>query len=388
MTPTRDITRTAGSVLLVGLLIVGTGCDSPAGTPRAESTAASTLAAASTRWTPMADSPLSPRYGSVGTWTGDELVVVGGTENPPCPPTADCTYGPEFGARTDGAAYDPNTDSWRSIAPAPRPVTAGLAAWSGDEMLVVTRRHALVYSPYDDVWRVLDRPPAPYFNQVLVTDLGVVFGDYDKPRRTDERVDWVLDPGTGAWTPLPPDPFGESYDRSLAWDGERLWLLSMAVSNHFSAYDGAPSRVAVLEDGRWSVEVEQTPEVEQGQRWWWFQDRLVAPASPYTPDSQLGRTFDPTTGGWEELPPAEGASNTSGCALLAAGVGPSWLSGGGPVLTSLEPPGTTLAPSCPGLGVPDVTVWAGDELLVWGGVAPRYEGNVGVGFRWRPPPPD
>lgn len=49
----------------------------------------------------IADSPLTPRRDHQEAWTGEEMLIVGGD-------------GPR-----DGAAYDPTTDTWRSLPDTP-----------------------------------------------------------------------------------------------------------------------------------------------------------------------------------------------------------------------------------------------------------------------------
>ncbi len=347
-----------------------------------------TGAAPSNDWQPIASSPLKPRHGAVGVWTGAEMLVIGGTTWFPCPPSADCSGPPADTLRSDGAAYDPRTDTWRPLARAPRPVYGGIAAWSSTEMVIVTNRTTLAYDPQGDSWRALEPPPADAFNQSVVTDTGIVFGSYEKFAQQTQGPDWLLDPVTGKWSPLPTDPFRESYDRSLAWDGERLWLLSMSVDNHSQAYRGATSRVAVLEDDAWRV-VGETPRLEQGQRWWWFQDRLAAPVSPYSPAGGLGAYLTPSSLEWSSIPSTgvHRSSQEPGCPLPAVGPGATWLAGGGPVLTSLDPLTTVVVPPCQGIAVPDVAVWSGDELIIWGGIGPGYRGNVNAGMTWTPPQP-
>ncbi|MBA2528418.1 MAG: hypothetical protein H0V19_00390, partial [Euzebyales bacterium] len=59
-------------------------------------------------WRQMAPAPIGPRAGHVAVWTGDQLVVWGGRE----------VTGRRL-PRGDGAAYNPGTDRWRRLPPAP-----------------------------------------------------------------------------------------------------------------------------------------------------------------------------------------------------------------------------------------------------------------------------
>src|SRR5919201_3978204 len=126
-------------------------------------------------WSQIAQSPLSPRSAEAAVWTGEEMLVVGGTDADPCPPNADCA-GPRAAQRLDaGAAYDPTTDSWRTIPDAPQSVTYGQASWTGTEMVVLVPRLApqtdgdvgqpaatLAFDPETDIWRELAPPPDNY----------------------------------------------------------------------------------------------------------------------------------------------------------------------------------------------------------------------------------
>lgn len=383
--PTR---RRAHLAVLVAALTAVVGCTGEPGstTPGTESLPAVDRVepVSSDVWRPLAQSPLRPRHGALGAWTGEEMLVVGGTTARPCPPGADC-YERRDKDRSDGAAYDPATDSWRLLPDAPRRFAAGelgpIAAWSGREMVVVTDRTTLGYDPERNEWRVIGPAPHDEFHQAIRTDAGIVYGTYDKLSRQRRGPDWLLDPESGDWSRLPGDPFGESYDRSFAWDGERLWLLSMSVDNHIGAWRGAPSRVAVLDGDRWRV-VGTTPRFTYGQRWWWFQDRLVVPGP--TARSRRAAFLDPGTAEWSSIPRASGGQ---GCALPPVGPGESWLAGEGSALVSVDPLAVLAVPRCPGIAVPDVVVWGGDELLVWGGTGPGHGGNVDLGLRWTPPDP-
>lgn len=74
-------------------------------------------AGAAGTWERAPTPPLGPRERAVGVWTGREAIVVGGAGPPFYPPDWD---GPtvEPPPLRDGAAFDPRTASWRSIAPA------------------------------------------------------------------------------------------------------------------------------------------------------------------------------------------------------------------------------------------------------------------------------
>jgi N-acetylneuraminic acid mutarotase len=78
----------------------------------------------------LARSPLAPEQRPIGAWTGRELVLFVSGVNP-----ADGKRWPARLARA--AAYDPVTDAWRRIAPLPAGRTDANAVWDGREVLIV-----------------------------------------------------------------------------------------------------------------------------------------------------------------------------------------------------------------------------------------------------------
>ncbi|HSV41591.1 MAG TPA: hypothetical protein VLI04_22695 [Nocardioidaceae bacterium] len=276
--------------------------------------------------------------------------------------------------RRDGAAFDPADGTWRTIAPSPAPIFEAPTAWSGKRLVVLTSKATLAYDPVADAWETWEPPPDIEVNQIVPTDKGLLFVGYSS--RGPDSADWLL--AEGAWQALPRDPFGESYDRSVAWDGDRYWLLSMAVEHHFEASNGTSSRVAVLSDGGWQAVSDSTPDLGYGQRWWIVGDRLVAPPR----GAGKAAYFDLGSHTWTSAPVEEDRE----CALPAVGAGAGWVGGGGSLLLAASTKEILRVPPCPALARPDLAVWADDELLVWGGVSSDSE-NQAVGLRWRPPAP-
>lgn len=109
------------------------------------------------RWRTIASAPTAPREGAVYVWSGTEVIVWGGGR-----------HGEPV--NTEGAAYDPATDTWRRIAEAPLGLNFASAMWTGREMLVFGslldgRNYAATrtsvgaaYDPSIDAWREL--PPS------------------------------------------------------------------------------------------------------------------------------------------------------------------------------------------------------------------------------------
>lgn len=101
----------AAAVLVLALMV--SACGSSA-------TTESEPGAAATGWQALLRAPLSPRENAVGLWTGKEVLLIGGSDATPCPPNASCVP-PDRPPLADGAAFDPEHETWRPIAIAPRP---------------------------------------------------------------------------------------------------------------------------------------------------------------------------------------------------------------------------------------------------------------------------
>ncbi len=88
------------------------------------------------KWVPIStDGAPTARYQHTMVWDGVEVLVWGGTAlvNP-----GPHTRGSPSPLRTDAASYDPSLDVWRPIASenAPTPRRLHTAVWTGDEMIV------------------------------------------------------------------------------------------------------------------------------------------------------------------------------------------------------------------------------------------------------------
>lgn len=104
-------------------------------------------------WMPMTDlgAPAS-RYGHVAVWTGEEMIVFGGT------------------AGADGARYDPVADVWQPMAPADFAFGGNTALWSGSEVIFWGGTSQLGeplrggrYDPVADTWQPMTMVGAPSF---------------------------------------------------------------------------------------------------------------------------------------------------------------------------------------------------------------------------------
>lgn len=114
-------------------------------------------------WTRSSPMPVDPRERTDAVWTGSELIVWGGFGTYAVEPDTDGDY--VFG---DGAAYDPDTDEWRVLAESPLADRCDhTLTWTGVEMIVVgglplcgdpnvlAFGDAALYDPDTDSWRMI-----------------------------------------------------------------------------------------------------------------------------------------------------------------------------------------------------------------------------------------
>ncbi len=279
------------------------------------------------------DGPLSPRESAVGAWTGREVLVFGGSDAPPCHPSAGCRP-TKIRPLRDGAAYDPRTRSWRSIADAPvgiewarNGVAVGRTVYvlvPGNSTRPGAPRAFLGYSPKRDRWRRL-RPPrlarrSDDYELVAAGRRLVAYGP--GPARIYRRR-------TDTWSKLPADPLTPADARQMVWSGHRL--ISLACTSKDPAA-GGPCLVRAaaldLETGAW----ERLPDSGQHFLGVWYRagDRLVNPTFGTSDGGETngwhraypnGGILDLRTRTWSELPdPPSTRDWVAGGVLTATGI--------------------------------------------------------------------
>jgi hypothetical protein len=113
------------------------------------------------RWRQLPASPLAPRFGATGVWTGSEFVIWGGV-------------GKLQNALAGGAAYNPESNRWRPTSTAPiSGRTRAFATWTGRQILVWGGQPATttptlsgyidgaLYDPKTDSWQPISSAPLP-----------------------------------------------------------------------------------------------------------------------------------------------------------------------------------------------------------------------------------
>jgi N-acetylneuraminic acid mutarotase len=165
--------------------------------------------------------------GGLVLWTGHEMIDWGG--------------GCCGDASSGGSAYNPTTNTWRTLAPSPlAPSQQPIGAWTGRELIIFVGgldpdgkpyparfARAAAYNPTNNTWRRLAPLPAPRGGATAVWDGRevLVVGGVGAPRGGKPpalaAVGFAYNPATNRWRRLPPMESGRE-GASVVWTGKRL----------------------------------------------------------------------------------------------------------------------------------------------------------------------
>jgi len=180
---------------MIGTLVVVAIVAAISGFYVGRATKSTAPAGAQPSWQPLPQAPIAGRVNEGVVWTGDEMLVWGGTT--------------KSGSTSDGAAYDPAKNTWHTIARAPARF-GGPAVWTGETAAAWTGNSpdgpavGAVYDPKADRWHVLPAGPlGPREGYAAVWDgkeLLIIGGARGDAQATP--VAGAVDPTTGAWRVL------------------------------------------------------------------------------------------------------------------------------------------------------------------------------------------
>jgi hypothetical protein len=148
-------------------------------------------------WRPIAQAPIGPNAPILVAWTGREMVLWG-------------IY--RLNGAGTGAAYDPSTDSWRTIPDPPVELNDLHAVWTGDEVIAFganldnsNRADTEVaigaaYDPVSDAWRTIAPSElSPQWSQVVWDGVRMIAVDANLAAAS-------YDPSVDEWTAMPSLP--------------------------------------------------------------------------------------------------------------------------------------------------------------------------------------
>jgi len=268
---------------------------------------------ASYQWSPMSEvGAPAARQGATAVWTGEKMVVWGGRD------------GATF--FNDGGVYDPATNSWSAITPngAPGARVHHTAVWTGTLMIVwggVNDTNQLNsggrYDPATDTWSPtapLPAPAAPRQNHTAVWDDAnarmLIYGGIGDGTTTNDIYlpgDGVpggrsYNPASDAWDVLSQvgEPSARAYHTAV-WDGSRMLV--------FGGYNGANDLSNGFKyDNSWAALNGSGPVERRQHTAVWVADaaRMVVWGGRNNPSGLLatGGVLDPAANSWVGSVPA------------------------------------------------------------------------------------
>jgi N-acetylneuraminic acid mutarotase len=154
---------------------------------------------ATNTWRKLAPAPVNGQQSPLGAWTGRELVIFNG-------------HGPE-GDRVGGAAYNPKSDTWRRIPSRPG-IRALTAVSDGNEIYAVGGPRVLAFNPSNNHWRQMPRSAAGAGDLVAVWTGNrlIVSGAATK----------AYDPARDLWATLSSSPLGPRLGAEAVWTDREM----------------------------------------------------------------------------------------------------------------------------------------------------------------------
>jgi hypothetical protein len=200
------------------------------------SSSGSTYTPETDTWERLPQAPLAGRH-TTGAWTGRELIVAGGTGR------SENGNAIDYRAFADAAAYNPSTHTWRRLPPMPEPRAGATATWTGTEVLVVggsgpsskvrpyVRLHtdAVAYNPATNRWRRLPamgdtgrtEHSATWTGRQLLVWGGRTLRDGSW---TTPRHGVAYDPVSNRWSAMPKSVLAGRIDHVAVWTGSQLLI--------------------------------------------------------------------------------------------------------------------------------------------------------------------
>jgi hypothetical protein len=311
---------------------------------------------------PANDVLRGPELGSA-VWTGRELILL--AHSAYAPPRSPPRRPPE------GLAYNPAAGRWR-VLPDP-PVQpdeggAGVPVWTGKEVILVSAAGApIAYDPAANAWRRFARPPTGFISHtadlapVWTGEEVLVWGGFNIDDTSGKRIDGgrgaAYDPATDRWRRLPRSPLSYRTSAIVAWTGRLLLVIGGSCGDEGrircqdgAAYDPAANTWTPIPAPAGGAIAPDAASAWTGREliiWSAIENREGPPRG------NVASAYNPLTKRWRTLPPAPITPRRLAAAM-----------------------------------------WAGDRLLVWGGIRNLPDDKLVYpddgaaydpsGNRWRP----
>lgn len=170
------------------------------------------------QWTRLPDPGIDPVEGMQGVWTGAEAIFYGGYAGP---------------GESPGVAWNPTSGTWRMLPPTGRGnfIQAHRMAWTGERVIVYSGHggpghydRLLMYDPDSDTWTESTPIPVSPVERLGAAWAGtelILWGGYATYGDGQASGEGALyNPQSDTWTVMAESPLGARCDHSLTWAGE------------------------------------------------------------------------------------------------------------------------------------------------------------------------
>jgi hypothetical protein len=281
-------------VFLVPALYVWQGARSNTPVASVSPTVADPLSSISKGWTELPPSPGLAR-GTTSIWTGTELISWGGYVSDH---TTDAyTY------LATGFAFDPSSDTWTAIPPAPEALSDATPIWTGSEALFLFGHNGakdysdgVAFDPVTDAWRTVATAPIdPDITTAVWTGRGVIAWGSRSRDSKNAVAGAAYDPATDTWQRIEDAPISLN-SASGVWTGTQMIVFGSLLDNgNHAATDTAVGESYDPATDKWTVlpDSDLSPQASSAV---WLGGRMLA--WDYLTQSQ---TFNPDTNTWTHL---------------------------------------------------------------------------------------
>jgi N-acetylneuraminic acid mutarotase len=340
---------------------------------------------ASDTWTAMAPAPLAPRAYHSAVWTGSQMIVWGGYN---------VHIGQLYG---DGARYSPASNSWTPVAAAGAPDarTYHTAVWTGDEMIVwggvnepAYDQSGGRYDPVADAWTptsLVNAPSLRWFHAAVWTgsemivqggSFGVVAGGR-------------YDPASDTWTATSPvNSANNGQGITAVWTGTEMIVWGGLDDDFYFHNDGGRYDPATdLWHPTGTMNVPAARGLHSAE---WTGSEMIIWGGFSSGVSRPGGRYDPATDSWRTVTTVgapygrENATSVwTGDEAIFWGGEPDGLDlgSGGRYDPATDSWTLTSMVNAPANRYGHTAVWTGSEMIVFGGIGTFTTDSVAKRYR-------
>lgn len=326
----------------------------------------------------------TPRLGHTATWTGREMIVWGGDAQP-------------LGALRDGARYNPSTDTWTPMPPPPGVNFSGrsrhVAVWTGQGMLIWGGASPLIelgdgaaYDPERNTWRAIStlNSPSPRLNaQYVWTGEELILWGGFTYEGLPQSDGFRYNPSTDTWNSI--STSGAPAGGSSFWTGTEI-LVWGGISGGGVEAQGA--RYSPGPDQWIPISSEGAPSPRAGYSAVWTGEEMWVWGGSDGADRKDGGRYNPRTDRWSTIDPTDFVTAFTGAAAVWTGEQMLIWQGSTAAGAAYGLPRGKRWAMLPTTDAPlgrefHTAVWTGEEMLIWGGRS-GDDLNLGNGARYRP----